>query len=289
MSSTTDITYFSASELGEGELCDIISLQNLILKDDIYLPSIRDFHVIFWIRGADAVQYIDFTPYTIPTDSIILLSKDHLHYFDKLPKGAQVQSIVFTPEFLYRRQSDLDHLFSFDASKQHDGIKSIPITPESTARLDIISEQMFEIRKNGKRETKNEALYHLLSLFLIECKSCGHLKDEKVDLRDTDTLTILNFNKLLEEHYKTETKVDFYVGKLGVPIKSLAKIIKSRYNASTKSIIDKRRILEMKRMLKGTDMPVKEIAYDTGFDEPTNMVKFFKKHTSFTPQGFRTS
>jgi transcriptional regulator GlxA family with amidase domain len=45
----------------------------------------------------------------------------------------------------------------------------------------------------------------------------------------------------------------------------------------------------MKRMLKGTDMPVKEIAYDMGFDEPTNMVKFFKKHTSLTPQGFRLS
>ena len=43
----------------------------------------------------------------------------------------------------------------------------------------------------------------------------------------------------------------------------------------------------MKRELRGTTKSIKEIAYDLGFDEPTNMVKYFKKHVNFTPTAFR--
>ena len=70
-------------------------------------------------------------------------------------------------------------------------------------------------------------------------------------------------------------------------VKALSKLLKERYKLSPKAVIDERRILEMKRQLKGTTTPVKNIAYHMGFDEPTNMVKYFKKHTEFTPNGFR--
>ena len=43
----------------------------------------------------------------------------------------------------------------------------------------------------------------------------------------------------------------------------------------------------MKRLLRGTTIPSKNIAYDMGFDEPTNMVKYFKKHVDMTPNAFR--
>ncbi|MEM9824463.1 MAG: helix-turn-helix domain-containing protein, partial [Bacteroidota bacterium] len=36
-----------------------------------------------------------------------------------------------------------------------------------------------------------------------------------------------------------------------------------------------------------TALSVKEISYQTGFEEPANMVKFFKKNTGITPLKFR--
>lgn len=74
---------------------------------------------------------------------------------------------------------------------------------------------------------------------------------------------------------------------MGVSVKALSKLAKERYNLSPKAVIDERRVLEMKRLLKGTTIPSKNIAYDMWFDEPTNMVKYFKKHAGMTPNAFR--
>jgi len=79
------------------------------------------------------------------------------------------------------------------------------------------------------------------------------------------------------------------VKKLGTTVKTLSRLVREQNNVSTKALIDERRTLEIKRMLRGTHKPVKEIAYELGFDEPTNMIKYFKKHVGMTPNGFRKS
>jgi AraC-like DNA-binding protein len=56
---------------------------------------------------------------------------------------------------------------------------------------------------------------------------------------------------------------------------------------STKQLIDERVVVEQKRLLVHTEISVKELAERTGFDEPTNLVKFFRHHTGQTPTEFR--
>ena len=46
-------------------------------------------------------------------------------------------------------------------------------------------------------------------------------------------------------------------------------------------------ILKIKRMLANSSMTVNEVGYEAGFDEPTNFVKFVKKHTRMTPAKLR--
>ena len=58
-------------------------------------------------------------------------------------------------------------------------------------------------------------------------------------------------------------------------------------NKNAKDFVDERVILEIKRLLIHTHLSVKEIAEATGFDEPTNLIKFFKRYTGQTPLSFR--
>ena len=55
---------------------------------------------------------------------------------------------------------------------------------------------------------------------------------------------------------------------------------------TAKHFIDERVILEIKRLLAQGRLSVKEIAYAAGFDEPTNMAKFFRKYTGRSPGAF---
>ncbi len=54
-----------------------------------------------------------------------------------------------------------------------------------------------------------------------------------------------------------------------------------------KLYIDQFLVLEIKRFLMNTALSIKEIAYRTGFEAPTNFVKFFKKFEGITPAAFR--
>lgn len=67
----------------------------------------------------------------------------------------------------------------------------------------------------------------------------------------------------------------------------LNKIVKAVTGNTAKSFVDKFIILEIKRQLAVSDVSIKELTYDMGFDEPTNFVKFFKKHTQLSPAQFK--
>lgn len=58
-------------------------------------------------------------------------------------------------------------------------------------------------------------------------------------------------------------------------------------NRRDEALINERRLLEIKRLLRGTSKSSKAIAYDLNFDEPTNMFKFFRKHVGMSPNEFR--
>jgi len=126
-----------------------------------------------------------------------------------------------------------------------------------------------------------------LCLFLLQCEIVQEKHTETKKLQqDKKTIEYLMFSQLIEENYKTEFRVNFYTDKMNISQKVLTQLTKTFYKTSPKVVIDNRRILEIKRLLKGTSKSSKAIAYELNFDEPTNMFKFFKKHTGITPKEF---
>jgi AraC family transcriptional activator of pobA len=285
--STSLIT--KGEKIGKGLPYAIVPSSELLTNDHIYNPSLRDFHVIFWFKKGFGKYYIDFQEYEIKPNTVILLSKDQVNYFGNLDlKECEIQSIVFTPEYIYKNDSDLKHLFHFTVASHIEGVQILHLRKEEADALAMISGNMHMVYNDWKGTTRDNAFYHWLSLFLIHFERLQtHDTDCKNTPIDEHSKLILQFNQLLEKNYRTEFKVDFYLEEMGISVKALSKLTKGRYNLSPKAIIDERRVLEMKRLLKGTTIPSKNIAYDMGFDEPTNMTKYFKKQVGMTPNTFR--
>ena len=57
-------------------------------------------------------------------------------------------------------------------------------------------------------------------------------------------------------------------------------------NASLGQLIRNEVVLSSQRLLL-QDMPIKEVAYTLGFEEPNHFSHFFKKYTGSTPQHFK--
>ena len=69
--------------------------------------------------------------------------------------------------------------------------------------------------------------------------------------------------------------------------KQLAGAVRQAVGMTPKAYLDQRRLLEAKRLLSFSDLSIKEVAYGLGFDEPTNVNKFFRKHAGLSPGDFR--
>jgi AraC-like DNA-binding protein len=97
------------------------------------------------------------------------------------------------------------------------------------------------------------------------------------------------FKNMVTEYHTQSRNAQDYASRLGVSYKHLSTICKYATGDTPKSFIDDYLILEIKRQLSISDLSIKELTYHFNFDEPTNFLKFFKKHTGLTPSRFRNS
>lgn len=284
-----EIKYCKLNEIGKGLPFAFSSLLNIKKGNEILSPSLRDFHVMFFIKKGYGTYMVDFKEYQFEPNTIILLSKDQLHYFNQLDTAnTEIYSITFKPEFIYRTESDLEYLFKFDSTSHEQDLQRLNIPKSKEQHFFDLLGKMEDIYNNWDSKYQSKAFYHRLCLLLIDCEMLQvHQQTENPQTIDEPRKNSLAFNQLVEAHFKKEFKVDFYSDELKIPLKTLSKITREYYNVAPKAFINQRRILEIKRQLKGSSKSAKSIAYELNFDEPTNMFKFFRKHVGLSPSEFR--
>ena len=103
----------------------------------------------------------------------------------------------------------------------------------------------------------------------------------------TETDRVSLFRQLVDEHYLTESGVEFYADKLCVTSNYLNRLVRQSLGKSTKQYIQSRRIEEAKRLLRYTDLSVADIAEKLNFDTTSYFVSAFSKAEGITPLQFR--
>ncbi|WP_372487578.1 helix-turn-helix transcriptional regulator [Streptomyces lomondensis] len=83
-------------------------------------------------------------------------------------------------------------------------------------------------------------------------------------------------------------RLDDYARALGYSARTLSRAALSAAGVSAKEYIDRRVILEAKRLLAHGDQPASRIATHLGFSSATNFSKFFQQRTGQSPIAFRT-
>ena len=139
--------------------------------------------------------------------------------------------------------------------------------PKDEYQADIIRNDLRNLLLHSERERKKQ----------------GFIELEK----DIDLEYALILKDLLENNLVKQKNVGFYANKMNISAKRLNQTTSKIFGKTPKNIIDERIMLESKRLLAHTNESVKEIAYSLGFEEPTNFIKYFKRHMGKTPVEFR--
>ena len=96
------------------------------------------------------------------------------------------------------------------------------------------------------------------------------------------------FVSLVNEYCKEHRDVSFYAKKLNITERYLWIITDyATESESPKDIINKRLILELKLLLRSTDLSIQEIAEDLNFINQSYLGKYFKQHVGLSPSEYR--
>ncbi len=91
----------------------------------------------------------------------------------------------------------------------------------------------------------------------------------------------------MERDFATVHSVTAYADALGYSRRTLARVVRAATGETPKAFIDKRVVLEAKRLLAHTDLPTARVGAAVGFPDAANFSKFFQQHTDTAPAAFR--
>lgn len=99
--------------------------------------------------------------------------------------------------------------------------------------------------------------------------------------------TMARFKQLVQTHYKELKQVNSYASQLHITPLYLNEIVKGITGFSASYWIYQEIILEAKRLLYYTDLDVKQIAFELGYEDHAYFSRFFKKNAGMTAGEFR--
>lgn len=267
---------------------EVVSLQNLTKskKELLVNPHRTNFYHIFLFENCQPTHLIDFEPIKIEPYSLLFIDKDRVHQFDQL-LNYEGKLIVFTEDFFCKTETDIKFLRSsilFNDLDDHPTIKLNKSDFEKYINIcNSITEELGLPADNSQHILLKNLLHNFLLLAEREKRKQGFTEIKKgADLDYT-----LLFRDLLEQNYTQLKSVNDYANLIFISEKRLGQATTKILGKSPKEIINDRILLEAKRLLVHTNLSIKEIGQDLGYEDPAYFVRYFKKNTDTTPVEFR--
>ena len=94
---------------------------------------------------------------------------------------------------------------------------------------------------------------------------------------------------LLAEHYREQRSVEFYADKMHISSKHFSRVIRNFTGKSVHQWIDEFVALEIKNLLKYSNMSIQQISIYLNFPNPSFMGQYFKRITGMTPGEYKKS
>lgn len=267
---------------------DLVMLEDLFARTDLsHRPTDLhkvDFFILLFIKDGSGLHTIDFKEYKLKRGTVLTIREDQIHKFHQ--SHGEGFMLLFTHDFIVSYLEKLEALKTLQLFNELLGSPKIQLNEEELADIFTLvadlHQEYFEVADEYSSGILR-SLLHILISKLYRVKS----KQRKIIFHKKYLEDFIHFQLLVEESCFQTKKVNDYAEKMGVTTKTLNNIVQSIMHKPAKAFIDQIVITQIKRLLINSSYSIKEIAYAAGFDEPTNLFKYFKKHTHHTPETFR--
>ncbi|MFF4359545.1 helix-turn-helix domain-containing protein [Streptomyces sp. NPDC001604] len=240
-----------------------------------------DFHVVMLFDGAPVRHMIDFAEYEAAPGELLWIRPGQVHRFSRT-SGYRGTVLTMQPGFLPRATVEATGLYRYDLP---------PLLHPDEAQLTALRAALAQLQREYEDNTTlplslhTAVLRHSLTAFLLRLAHLAASSAEAVRRQSDTTFTL--FRDAVERDFATNHSVSAYADALGYSRRTLVRAVRAATGQTPKGFIDKRVVLEAKRLLAHTDLPIGRVGAAVGFPDAANFSKFFQQHTELTPAAFR--
>ena len=252
-------------------------------KDMVHELHRHDYFFILALKKGNGIHEIDFTPYKVSDNSIFFLRPGQVHQLN-LKLGSTGYLMEFNPNFYYPNDTASALMLRKASNKNH-----CQLDIKRVEKLIQILNYIFQ-EYSDKQEGYQEVIKANLSIFFMEfIRNRGAINsvtnnNDLYQQERTDELL-----ELFRTHISTHKQASQYAEMLNLSSYQLNAITKITLGKNCSELINDYIILESKRFLLATTNQVNQIAYHLGYEDVSYFIRFFKKHTGFSPEAFRNN
>lgn len=265
----------------------IFSFENNNMFDHIQR---NNYYSLLWIQEGMGTLKADFSEHSYSRNSLLAFSP--YQPFMILPEGdVSGLAIQFHPDFfcIHKHHEEVAcHGVLFNNIYQP---PLVQIDEKTQSTFQMLIEHM-KVEMQTVALAQYELLISYLKIFLIQASRLKVDQQEEVK-KSFSTLQepfiLQSLKEAIEKNYKEKHTASDYAQMLHITTKALAKITKTHLNKTLSALISERIIIEAKRELYLTNKPVKQIAYELGYEDEYYFSRFFKTNTEVSPQIYRNT
>ena len=275
----------SVRQIKEPDFSEGFSIRNigtlLSEKDLVQELHRHNFFFALFLEKGKGEHSIDFINYPVGDYSVFFMRPGQVHQLT-LKQGSKGYLIQFNRDFYTPKEEPINFVLRKVSYKNY-----CPLSGEKFRRL--LSQLSFIFEEyTQKQDRYKEVITASLEILFIELvRQSKNPKEIKNDGTKYSQEQLEELLELLQKHIVTHKQVTQYAEMMHLTTFQLNKITKETTGNTCSQLINEQIVLEAKRNLLATTNQINQIAFDLGFEDPSYFIRFFKKHTNFSPEAFR--
>lgn len=267
-----------ADMFGTGIAIGKATIKDLQIFEEAEQSHRDDYHIFFLLEKGNVSFEVDFQQYNVSQSCVIYIHPNQVH------RMGAFENVIASFWAINNENLNSEYLKLLEEITP---VKPLTLNKETLA---VISEAVSLCLKFSER--KNEKLYYsllngscntliglVISQYLVQSKPSDKLSRFEIVTKA--------FKQLLERNFITAKRPTEYAQQLNISSSYLNECVKNTTGHSVSHHIQQRIVLEAKRLLYHSDISVKEIATELGYDDYPYFSRLFTKVSGISAVAFR--
>ncbi|WP_407915131.1 helix-turn-helix domain-containing protein [Kitasatospora sp. NE20-6] len=248
-------------------------------------PHRHTFFEIAIVTGGRGRHVLDFVPDPLEPPRLWVVSPGQVHHWQDA-RDVTGWVILFNEDFLLGHPDDAEALRVVAAGPQPGP------GPRLAARMTALATEMHDEYRSGGEgyvEVLRAAL-HILVVWAVRLSAPSPVPQPPSPAGPSagrGAELAAGFARLVARAGPGDRSIGRYARELGVSAAHLHEVVRRQAGRTPGQLIREQQTLEAKRLIAATNLTIRQIAAEVGFDDPAYFSRFFRRETGLSPVAFR--